>query len=114
MLETGIDTDIQTNRPLAMKTKKKKDRATQGYRDAVSGALDLAAELQKGNPVVAILAKQYQARLLVLSSQDAECQAIERMIQSLRVPLEILPRMAEDRMRHVVGPHLEPFMNTAT
>ena len=114
MLGSGIETDIETNRPLAMKARKKKAKVTQGYRDAVSGAMDLASELQKGNPVVALLARQYKDRLLALAETDPECQAIVRLIQSLRSPLELIPRMAEERMRQVVGPHLEPFIDSAT
>ena len=114
MLEAGAPTDILSGRPLEQKARKKKAKVTQAYRDAARGALDLATELQKGSPVVTLLAQQYQDRLVALAADDPEWQAITRMIQSLRGPLELLPKMAEARMLQIVGPALEPFLKAAT
>ena len=111
MLESGIATDIITGRPVDEKARKKRIKATQGYRDAVSEATNLAIELQNGNPVVTLLAKQYMDRLIALATHDSECQSIERILQSLNTTLEIRPIMAEKRMRNVVGPNLEGFIN---
>ena len=109
MLESGIDTDIQSNRPLAEKVKQKEAEATIKYRRAVLEALDLASELQGGSPVLAILAKQYKARLAALAENDPECQSIEKLIYAMRVQLELRPRLAEERMIQVVGPQLVHF-----
>lgn len=110
MLEGGIDTDIRTNLPLAMEHQAKADKATMGFRNATLKAMDLAAELQKGSPVMAILARQYSQRLDHLAQNDPECQGIEKLIQAIRTDLEIRPRLAEERMLHIVGPQLANFI----
>jgi hypothetical protein len=110
MLESGIATDMLTGRPVDEKVQKKKAKASKAFRDANKTALDLTSELHQGSPVVALLAKQYQDRLAVLANEDTECQTIVKMLQSLRSTLELVPRMAEERMRQVVGSTLEPFI----
>ena len=112
MLESGIDTDIVSGRPTAEKRAKPKEaEAVIGYRKTVLEALDLAAELQKGSPILALMVRQYRERLSALAAQDPECQMIEKAILAMRVTLEVRPRMAEERMRQMVGPHLEPFID---
>jgi hypothetical protein len=109
MLEGGIDTDIVSGKPVGFEIQKKQDQATLNFRKTVLEANDLASELQKGSPVLAILARQYSGRLQALAQADPECQSIEKIINSIRATLEIRPRLAEERMLHIVGPQLQSF-----
>jgi len=105
----GSDVDMVTGQPLERTPSKQEIKAKKHFENTIKGALELAAELQGGNPVIRLLLQKFRDRLVFLVSQDPECKALEGILQTLRHTLEVAPVLAEEHLRRMAGPQLSPF-----
>ena len=105
----GSDVDIVTGQPPDRTPSRQEIKAQKHFENTVKGAIDLAAELQGGNPVIRLLLQQYRGRLVFLAAQDPECKALEGILAKIGHVLTLAPVLAEEHLRRVAGPQLSPF-----
>lgn len=103
----GIETRIDSGKPLA---KDRESDAQIRHKNAVHGAMELAAELKNGSPGFRAIVDAMRNRLAQLTSEDLILQTLQSVLTDYRYKLEVLPRLTEEQIRRVAGPSLSAFI----
>lgn len=98
----GIDIDIVSGRPRVFPNQAKAEGAQVQYHQAIQDSWAIMAEL-RDSPILTILVQKYADRLSVLAMNDTECQTIEKLIHELRFKVDLAPKIAEQKMIHIMG-----------
>ncbi|MEW6385917.1 MAG: hypothetical protein AB1491_00150 [Thermodesulfobacteriota bacterium] len=101
---SGAPVDMVTGRPL-VETRPGTEEAKVRHFQAVQDSRALLTELQ-ASPLLALLVKKYSDRLELLARNDQQCVALEEVIRELHGKIELIPRMAEERLRKLMGKEL--------
>jgi len=101
----GVDIDIVSGRPLTHSFRPKTESAQDKYNEAIQNSMALRAELQK-SPALNILTKLYVNILTELAKQDVRCQTIEAIAREMGFEVDLAPKIAEERMKQLMGPSL--------
>ena len=102
-LPGGIDVDIATGRPLEAVPRKEDGTDRKRLQQAIQRRNEILAELAGDSPVLQTIYNRLVNRLMVLVSQDPECQALEGILIDLKRQIDYVPRMVKKQMGHVLG-----------
>jgi hypothetical protein len=109
---SGVEMDIITGRPKEYKSQEERQAEAQLKETAtITEANQILQELHQ-SPVLWIMARQLESRLVELIRADSECQSLLKVIGSLRVKLDVAPAIARKLRMQAMGPQLTIIAET--
>jgi len=100
----GIDVEIGTGKPRAVKTlEQRQNEAALKKQQATVETINFIADL-RDNPGLALVVEALKTRLVELAAADPQCQAFKKIIVGWRNKIDPVPALAEQLVRHALGP----------
>jgi hypothetical protein len=113
---TPHQVDMVSGRFIPADLEERQLRIFSDYRKSLEQSMAVQMELggATGQAIIGLIRKTYMIRLGALAANDPQCQAIEGILSALGHQVNVIPLMAEQKLRQHLGPDIHiPFESEA-